>query len=62
MRRSQRGNLWREWGDERITVFRRWDGRFAWVINDEDDRPRWSPWAGYSTETDAVRALWGALQ
>jgi hypothetical protein len=62
LRRSRKGNLWREWRDERVTVFRRQDGRFAWVISDEDDQPRWSPWAGYPTEEAACQALWGALQ
>jgi curved DNA-binding protein CbpA len=62
LRRSRKGNLWREWGNERTTVFRRQDGRFAWVVSDEDDEPRWSPWAGYSTEEAACRAAWGALR
>jgi hypothetical protein len=62
MRRSGKGNLWCWWGDERVTVFRRRDGRFGWVVSDEDDQPWWSPWAGFATEEAACRALWGALQ
>jgi hypothetical protein len=40
-RRSRNGNLWREYGEMRLTVFKR-AGGFAWVGVDSDDEKRWS--------------------
>jgi hypothetical protein len=61
MRRSQRGNLWREWDGRTVTVFAK-RGGFHWCIS-EDDEPTWSrPWSGWPTEEAASRALWEALR
>jgi hypothetical protein len=60
MRRSRRGNLWREWGGKTVTVFVKRGGHH-WCIS-ENDEPRWSPWAGYPGEEAACQALWRALQ
>jgi hypothetical protein len=58
-RRSRRGNLWRDWQGATLTVFPR-GGAFCWCFCDREG-PRYSP-ERYGTETEAVRALWGALQ
>jgi hypothetical protein len=61
-RRSRAGNLTREWGGRRLTVFRKgW--RYHWCIAYPDDRQaaRFSQGHGYADEGDAMRALWGQL-
>ncbi len=54
-RRSNKGNVWREWDGVTITIFRRQDGRWGWCIADEDG-PRYST-GGYETQADARTAL-----
>jgi hypothetical protein len=53
---SERGNMWREMGEHRVTVFRREDGRYSWCVHD-GERPRYSR-QHYDTEAEALRALW----
>jgi hypothetical protein len=57
-RRSQRGNLWREWDEMTVTIFQR-KGRYCWCINDGEET-RFSR-KGYETEDDAKIALGEAI-
>ena len=54
-RRASRGNLWREWEGETITVFERPAGSFNWSVADEDG-PRYSREV-FDDEDDAMMAL-----
>jgi hypothetical protein len=36
-RRSKKGNVWREWDEKTVTIFRHRNGGFAWCINDGDE-------------------------
>jgi hypothetical protein len=58
-RRSRRGNHWREWRGEVLTVFLQ-RNRYQCCIADENG-PRYSRRSGFSTEEVAVRALWEVL-
>jgi hypothetical protein len=54
-RRSQKGNLCRQFEGLTVTVFRRPDDTFGWCIADGDD-VRFSP-GGYEDEGSAMYAL-----
>lgn len=57
-RRSRRGNLWREYGGQVVTVFRHKDGRYGWSV-DDGDRTRFPPWGrDLASELDALDDLW----
>jgi hypothetical protein len=58
-KRSQKGNIWREWAGRRCVIFRRRDGRYGWSIADEEE-VRFSP-CSYATEDGARTALGEAV-
>jgi hypothetical protein len=59
-RRSRRGNLWRDWENVTLTIYRRKDAfGFGWCIAD-GEQPRFSS-GRYETEEDALSALGSEL-
>lgn len=59
-RRSKRGNLWREWYDKRLTLYRRRDGLWGWCYEDAWEGARFSN-KGYRSFRDAKLALGDAI-
>jgi hypothetical protein len=57
-RLSQRGNLWRRWDGEVVTIYRR-HGGYQWCIAGDDGK-RFSK-RGYETEADAITAAGEAI-
>jgi hypothetical protein len=55
LRRSARGNLWREFGGLTVTVFKRGEGSYAWCIAGSDGK-RYSQ-APYEDEHEAAMSL-----
>jgi hypothetical protein len=56
-RRSFKGNLWRQYGDALLSVFRRRRGQFGYCIARQNRRPLFSQ-EEYATEHDAITELW----
>ncbi|MHC4400188.1 MAG: hypothetical protein ACYTG0_10955 [Planctomycetota bacterium] len=56
---SSKGNLWRDWNDSRVSVFKRADGQFAFSIAAKDG-VEFSP-GGFETADAAIMALGEAL-
>ncbi|MSR55050.1 MAG: hypothetical protein EXS09_17435 [Gemmataceae bacterium] len=59
-RSSRKGNYWRRWEGRTLTIFRRDDNTFSWVIAG-DDGPRFSP-SKYETEVEAMSSLASELE
>lgn len=55
-RRSKKGNLWRQYDGQTLSVFPRSDDTFGWCIASGDDDKQFSS-RGYETEEEAIEAL-----
>ncbi len=59
LKRSTRGNLWREWEGARVSVFRRRsDDLYGWSVHYDDESPHRYSREGYETEEAAIFDLW----
>lgn len=54
-KRSKRGNLWRDWGSARVSIFERDDGFYGWCIADSGE-PQFSR-GGFKSESAAMNAV-----